>query len=120
MSVDIGFASQAPSLPGGGSAAGLGETFAPDLSTGTGTLTVPIELPNGPNDCGPKLALRYDSGSGNGPFGTGWMLSLPRIVRSTMIGRPHYDDSDTLVLEGSGPLVRRPDGTLTPQVVTGD
>ncbi len=120
MSVDIGFASQTPSLPGGGSAAGLGETFSPDLSTGTGTLTVPIELPNGPNDCGPKLALRYDSGSGNGPFGAGWMLSLPRIVRSTMVGRPRYDDTDTLVLEGSGPLVRRADGTLTPQVVTGD
>lgn len=120
MSVDIGFASQAPSLPGGGSAAGLGETFAPDLSTGTGTLTVPLEVPNGPNDCGPKLALRYDSGSANGPFGAGWALPLPRIVRSTMIGRPHYDDTDTLVLEGSGPLIRRADGTLTPQVATGD
>ncbi|MGY3317467.1 toxin TcdB middle/N-terminal domain-containing protein [Arthrobacter sp. TE12232] len=120
MSVGIGFASQAPSLPGGGSAAGLGETFAPDLSTGTGTLSVPIEVPNGPNDCGPKLSLRYDSGSGNGPFGVGWSLSLPRIVRSTMVGRPRYDDTDTLVLEGSGPLVRRADGTLTPQVATGD
>ncbi|WP_426625352.1 toxin TcdB middle/N-terminal domain-containing protein [Leifsonia sp. McL0607] len=120
MSVDIAFASQTPSLPGGGSVAGLGETFAPDLSTGTGTLSVPIDLPNGPNDCGPKLALRYDSGSGNGPFGMGWTLPLPRIVRSTMIGRPHYDDTDTLVLEGSGPLIRRADGTLTPQVMTGD
>ncbi|GAA4491668.1 toxin TcdB middle/N-terminal domain-containing protein [Microbacterium panaciterrae] len=120
MSVDIGFASQTPSLPGGGSAAGLGETFSPDLSTGTGTLTVPLEVPNGPNDCGPKLTLRYDSASANGPFGAGWTLALPRIVRSTMIGRPHYDDSDTLVLEGSGPLVRRADGTLTPQVATGD
>lgn len=120
MSVDIGFASQAPSLPGGGSAAGLGETFAPDLSTGTGTLTVPIEVPNGPNDCGPKLSLRYDSGSGNGPFGVGWTLPLPRIVRSTTAGRPRYDDTDTLVLEGSGPLVRKADGTFTPQVATGD
>ncbi|WP_345801300.1 toxin TcdB middle/N-terminal domain-containing protein [Microbacterium sp. AZCO] len=120
MSVDIGFASQAPSLPGGGSASGLGETFSPDLSTGTGTLAVPMEVPNGPNDCGPKLSLRYDSGTGNGPFGVGWALSLPRIVRSTMIGRPRYDDTDTLVLEGSGPLVRRADGSLTPQVVTGD
>ncbi|QIG39965.1 hypothetical protein G5T42_11120 [Microbacterium sp. 4R-513] len=120
MSVDIGFASQAPSLPGGGSAGGLGETFAPDLSTGTGTLSVPIEVPNGPNDCGPKLVLRYDSGTGNGPFGVGWTLTLPRIVRSTMVGRPRYDEDDTLVLEGSGPLVRRADGSLAPQVSTGD
>lgn len=120
MSADIGFASQVPSLPGGGSAGGLGATFAPDLSTGTGTLSVPLEVPNGPNDSGPKLALRYDSGTGNGVYGVGWSIPLPRLVRSTMVGRPHYDDTDTLLLEGSGPLVRRADGTLAPQVDTGD
>ncbi len=120
MSLDIGFASQTPSLPGGGGIGGLGETFAPDLSTGTGTLAVPIDLPNGPNDSSPKLALRYDSGTGNGPFGVGWTLALPRLIRTTTIGRPFYNDTDTLVLEGSGPLVRLPDGSLRPQVDTGD
>ena len=120
MSLDIGFASQTPSLPGAGSPGGLGETFAPDLSTGTGTLAVPIDLPNGPNDSSPKLALRYDSGTANGPFGLGWSLALPRLVRTTTIGRPTYTDQDTLVLEGSGPLVRLPDGSLRPQVETGD
>ena len=70
VSLDVGFAAQTPSLPGAGSAAGgLGETFTPDLSTGTGTFTVPLDLPNGPNDIGPKLVLRYDTASPNGPFG---------------------------------------------------
>ena len=68
MSFDIGFASQSPSLPTGGGVGGLGETFSPDLSTGTGTLSVPIDLPNGPNDSSPRLVLRYDSGTPNGPF----------------------------------------------------
>jgi Salmonella virulence plasmid 65kDa B protein len=121
MSLDLGFASQAPSLPtAGAGVSGLGETFNPDLSTGTGSMTVPIEPPNGPNNIGPKLALRYDSGAGNGPFGLGWTIPLPRLLRSTMLGRPRYDDSDTLVLEGSGPLVRTPDGVLRPEVETGD
>ena len=120
MSLEIGFASQTPSLPSSGGAGGLGETFAPDLSTGTGTMAIPIDLPNGPNDCGPKLALRYDSGTPNGPFGLGWSIALPRLIRSTMVGRPRFDDSDTLVLEGSGPLVRSPDGALHPQVDTGE
>lgn len=120
MSLDIGFASQSPSLPTGGGAAGLGETFSPDLSTGSGTLSMPIDVPHGPNDSSPKLVLRYDSGTPNGPFGVGWTLATPRLLRSTMVGRPRYDDTDTLVLEGSGPLMHGSDGLLHPQVDTGD
>ncbi|MES2742018.1 MAG: toxin TcdB middle/N-terminal domain-containing protein [Pseudomonadota bacterium] len=120
MSIDIGFASQAPSLPGAGSGGGLGETFTPDLASGTGSFSVPFELPHGPNDVAPKLALRYDSSAGNGPFGLGWSLALPRILRSSMIGRVRYDDSDTLMLEGAGPLLRLADGRLQPEVDSGD
>ena len=41
MSIDIGFDAQAPSLPqGGGAVGGLGETFSPDLSTGTGSFAI--------------------------------------------------------------------------------
>ena len=120
MSFDIGFASQAPSLPTGGGTGGLGETFSPDLSTGSGTLAVPIDVPHGPNDSSPKLVLRYDSGTPNGPFGLGWSISTPRLLRSTMVGKPRYDDSDTFVLEGSGPLASGADGVLRPQVDTGD
>jgi RHS repeat-associated protein len=121
VSLDIGFAGQAPSLPGsGGSLGGLGETFSPDLSTGTSTMSVPLDTPNGPNDIGPRLHLRYDSGAANGPFGLGWKLPLPRLLRSTTGGRPAYTHDDTLVLEGSGPLVRFPDGTLRPEVEAGE
>ena len=39
---------QAISLPqGGGALQGIGETFAPDLHTGTGNFTIPIALPPG-------------------------------------------------------------------------
>ena len=37
------------SLPkGGGAVSGLGETFSPDLFTGTGNFSVPIAVPAGP------------------------------------------------------------------------
>lgn len=121
MSLDIGFASQTPSLPGGGgTVSGLGEAFSPDLATGTGTFSIPLDLPHGPNDIGPKLTLRYSTGSSNGPFGLGWSLPLPRILRSAAGGFPSFDGTDTLVLEGSGPLVRTVGGGLRPEVDSGD
>jgi len=121
MSIDIGFAGQTPSLPGGGATvSGLGETFTPDLATGTGTFAVPLDVPHGPNDIGPQLTLRYDTGSPNGPFGLGWTLPLPRLLRSTSHGRPRFDDHDTIVLEGSGPLVRGAGAALRPEVDTGE
>lgn len=117
MSLNIGFDAQAPSLPqGGGAISGLGETFTPDLSTGTGTFTVKIDCPNGPNDIGPRLILRYDTGEGNGPFGMGFSIPLPRIIRSAVRGYPHYDDGDVLILEGAGELIPLGGGKYRPQV----
>jgi RHS repeat-associated protein len=117
MSLDIGFDTQAPSLPkGGGSVGGLGETFTPDLSMGTGTFVVRLDLPNGPNDIGPRLVLRYDTSSGNGPFGMGFSIPLPRVLRSTAKGYPRFDDADALVLEGAGELVPLGGGAYRPQV----
>jgi RHS repeat-associated protein len=114
---EFGFDAQVPSLPqGGGAISGLGETYTPDLSTGTGTYSIRLDTPNGPNDIGPRLALRYDTGTGNGPFGLGFSLPLPRLLRSTSQRFPKYDDSDRLVLEGAGELVRLPEGGLRPQV----
>jgi RHS repeat-associated protein len=99
--------SQVISLPkGGGALHGIGETFSPDLHTGTGNFTVPIALPPGRNDFQPQLNLIYSTGNGNGPFGLGWILSVPHVSRKTSKGVPHYDDAkDVFVLSGAEDLV---------------
>lgn len=106
MGIGIGFDDQTPSLPqGGGGISGLGETFSPDLSTGTGSFVIRLDAPNGPNDIGPRLYLRYDTGAGNGPFGIGFSLPLPRLLRSVAQGYPRYRPDDRLMLEGAGELL---------------
>src|SRR5437660_12891224 len=81
------------SLPkGGGAVRGIGEKFAANPVTGTGSTTVPIATSPGRGGFGPQLALAYDSGAGNGPFGFGWGLSLPAITRRTDKGLPQYRD----------------------------
>jgi RHS repeat-associated protein len=99
------------SLPkGGGAVGGLGEKFSPDLFTGTGNFSVPIEVPAGRLHLQPALALDYSTGAGNGPFGLGWQLAAPGITRRTAHGVPRYDDTDVFVLSGAEDLVRVPGG----------
>jgi len=97
------------SLPkGGGAIQGIGEKFAANPVTGTGSMTVPIATSPGRAGFGPQLSLSYDSGSGNGPFGFGWSLALPNISRKTDKGLPQYRDreeSDTFILSGAEDLV---------------
>ena len=95
------------SLPqGGGAVAGMGESFSPDLFTGTGNFSVPIAVPPGRNGLQPSLSLGYSTGSGNGTFGLGWNLSLPGISRKTNLGIPRYDDEqDVFVLSGAEDLI---------------
>jgi len=105
----------APSInlpKGGGSIRGIGEKFAANPVTGTGSMTVPIATSPGRSGFGPQLSLSYDSGAGNGPFGFGWSLSLPQITRKTDKGLPRYfdgqdqvPDSDVFILSGSEDLV---------------
>jgi hypothetical protein len=64
----------------------MGETFSPDLFTGTGNFSVPIAVPPGRSGLQPSLTLGYSTGSGNGPFGLGWNMSLPGVAR----GRPTW------------------------------
>jgi hypothetical protein len=105
------------SLPkGGGAIRGIGEKFAANPVTGTGSMTVPLAASPGRAGFGPQLALAYDSGAGNGPFGFGWSLSLPAITRKTDKGLPQYfdaDESDVFILSGAEDLVPalRPDGS---------
>jgi hypothetical protein len=97
------------SLPkGGGAIRGIGEKLSANPVTGTGSLSVPIAISPGRAGFGPQLALHYDSGAGNGPFGLGWSLDLPAITRKTDKGLPHYDDageSDVFLLSGAEDLV---------------
>src|SRR5437660_11000914 len=97
------------SLPkGGGAITGIGEKFAANPVTGTGSMTVPLFTSPGRSGCGPQLSLSYDSGAGNGPFGLGWHLSLPSITRKTDKGLPRYFDaaeSDVFILSGAEDLV---------------
>ena len=104
------------SLPkGGGAVSGLGEKFSPDLFTGTGNFSVPIAVPAGRAGVQPQLSLVYSTGSGNGPFGLGWQLTLPGVSRKTSRGIPQYADAarpgtdgrraDVFVLSGAEDLV---------------
>ena len=102
-------AGPAISLPkGGGAVRGIGEKFAANPVTGTGSMSVPIATSPGRSGFGPQLSLSYDSGSGNGPFGFGWSLALPSITRKTDKGLPQYfdaDETDVFILSGSEDLV---------------
>jgi RHS repeat-associated protein len=97
------------SLPkGGGAIRGIGEKFAANPVTGTGSMSVPIATSPGRSGFGPQLSLSYDSGSGNSTFGFGWSLSLPSITRKTAKGLPKYheaDESDLFILSGAEDLV---------------
>ncbi|GAB6906473.1 hypothetical protein JCM12296A_23080 [Desulfosarcina cetonica] len=100
---------------------GIDEKFQVSPATGTGALALPIATSPARQGFGPQLTLRYDSGSGSGPFGLGWRLSLPRITRKTDKGLPTYRDGEeadvfilseaedlvpVLVEDGDGPVRR--------------
>ena len=97
------------SLPkGGGAVRSIGEKFANNPVTGTGTFVIPLPVSPGRSGFGPQLSLTYDSGAGNGPFGLGWQLAIPSITRKTDKGLPRYqdaEDSDTFLLSGADDLV---------------
>jgi Salmonella virulence plasmid 65kDa B protein len=57
---------------GGGAIRGIGEKFAANPVTGTGSMSVPIATSPGRSGFGAQLSLSYDSGAGNGPFGFGF------------------------------------------------
>ncbi|HKU77697.1 MAG TPA: SpvB/TcaC N-terminal domain-containing protein [Pyrinomonadaceae bacterium] len=97
------------SLPkGGGAIRGIGEKFAANPVTGSGSMSVPLAVSPGRSGFGPQLSLSYDSGAGNGPFGLGWNLSQPSITRKTDKGLPQYRDaeeSDVFLFSGAEDLV---------------
>ena len=93
---------------GGGAIRDIGEKFSVSAATGTASLAIPVATSPGRAGFGPSLSLGYDSGSGNGPFGLGWKMTLPAITRKTDKGLPRYHDDadlDTFILSGSEDLV---------------
>jgi hypothetical protein len=108
----------AVSLPkGGGAIKGMGEKFAANPVTGTGSMSVPIATSPGRSGFSPQLSVAYDSGAGNGMFGLGWNLSVPSITRKTDKGLPRYwdlEESDVFILSGAEDLVPvlKSDGTV--------
>lgn len=97
------------SLPkGGGAIHGIGEKFSANPVTGTGSMSVPLGISPGRGGFGPQLALSYDSGAGNGPFGLGWGIGLPSIGVRTEPARPRYlngQESDVFILSGAEDLI---------------
>lgn len=90
---------------GGGAYKGIGEAIQPNSFNGGASYT--IALPESPSrGFEPKLALSYNSGNGNGPFGMGFALSLPKISIWTENGIPRYDGTDIYITD-SGQLVRK-------------
>lgn len=107
---DDGPESSRPSvvLPkGGGAIKGIGEKFAANPVSGTGSVSVPLAVSPGRSGFGPTLSLRYDSGAGNGAFGFGWSHSFPMVTRKTDKGLPRYagDPEDTFILSSAEDLV---------------
>jgi RHS repeat-associated protein len=100
------------SLPkGGGAIRGTGEKLDVNLCTGAASASFPIHTSSSRADLNPQLSLTYSSSSGNGAFGLGWQLSVPKITRKTEKGLPRYcdggsdQDSDIFVLSEMEDLV---------------
>lgn len=101
---------QVISLPSGpGSIEGLGESFEPDLNTGTAPYGVKITVSPGVSGFEPSVRLVYNSGYGNSPVGLGWDLNLEYIQRQTDKGLPNYAVNDVFLYSSGGELVPLPD-----------
>ena len=89
-----------------------------NVSNGTASYTIPIQIPVGTNGASPELSIAYSSQGGSGHMGLGWGISgVSSISRgfSTIFhdGKSEgvkLDGSDALLLDG-GRLVEKTSGT---------
>lgn len=106
MRAESGVSGGVVSLPsGGGGISPLGDRYQPDLLRGSGSYSVPLNLPKGSNELQPSLSLTYSTGSGNGPFGHGWQLGIARIERRSDRGIPSYAEADEFAIGGAELLI---------------
>ena len=93
---------------GGGAIKNIDEKFQVNASNGTAGFSIPFPFSPSRNGFMPTLALSYNSGIGNGPFGLGWNAEPPSIERKTDRQLPQYDDdgeSDVFIFSGTEDLV---------------
>ncbi len=88
MIMPMGKSEQNSPPAGTGYLQGLGEAFSINLSTGQGTYSYQIPLPEGVARHTPKLVLDYAHGIGHGIWGLGWRLALRTISRRLDFGLP--------------------------------
>ena len=106
-----GVSPQAISLPSGpGSIQGLGESFQPQLNTGSGSYAVPLVLPKGTAGHTPSLTLQYNTGSSNGCLGMAehYRTGPDQTVERPAIGRRSSEcqvDCVNLLIPGPVTLV---------------
>jgi hypothetical protein len=105
------------SLPkGGGALKGIDEKFEVNAANGTAGFSIPLPVTPGRNGFSPSLALSYNSGGGNSPYGLGWSVDYPMIQRKTDKRLPRYRDGvdeDIFMFSGTEDLVPflKDDGT---------
>jgi len=97
------------SLPkGGGALKGIDEKFEVNAANGTAGFSIPLPLSPGRNGFSPSLALSYNSGGGNSPYGLGWSVDHPIIQRKTDKQLPRYrngKEEDVFMFSGAEDLV---------------
>jgi hypothetical protein len=84
----------------------IGEKFAANPVTSTGSMTLSFAASPGRSGLDPQLAPSYDSRSGNRPFGRS--LPLPSSTRKRHKGLPKYgdaEDSTVFILSDAEDLV---------------
>ena len=105
-----GVSSQAINLPNGpGSIEGLGQSFEPQLNTGSSGYSIPIMV--NPSTAGfvPDLAFEYSSDGASGLLGYGWTISAPMVARRNAVGIPRYVDGDNFLDDDGDGEVDEPD-----------
>jgi len=101
---------------GGGAIKSIDEKLTVNVADGSLSYRVPLPFSMSRNRFMPSLSLAYNTGSGNSPFGLGWMLDTPCIQRKTERKLPEYKDaeeSDVFIFSGVEDLVPEliPDGS---------
>jgi RHS repeat-associated protein len=80
----------------------LSQNLDVDPSSGTASISIPIEVPQGRAGIQPNVTLLYNSSGSNGMLGVGWSMELGSIQRSMKKGMPKYNNADMFVLVQAG------------------